>query len=78
MHFYLECYPQPFPQAVSYITSAWILSHINGISSKCDWRVFANYLKVLAVIQSNKQKFIQESYTDTLNHLIQNVVDYVF
>jgi len=59
-------------------TSTWILSHINGISPKCDWRIFSNYMKAIAVIQANSQKFIQEVYTETLEHIIDNILDYIF
>lgn len=58
-------------------TSTWILSHITGLSPKCDWRIFANYMKAIAIIQANSQKLIQEVYTETLNCLIENVLDYV-
>lgn len=59
-------------------TSTWILSHITGLSPKCDWRIFANYMKAIAIIQANSQKLIQEVYTETLNCLIENVLEYIF
>ncbi|MDR5586377.1 MULTISPECIES: TetR/AcrR family transcriptional regulator [Clostridium] len=59
-------------------TSLWILKHINNISENCNWKVFSNYIKSIAIIQVNKEQLHKDAYKETLEHFINNILDYVF
>ncbi|GAA0076010.1 TetR/AcrR family transcriptional regulator [Clostridium sp. CTA-5] len=59
-------------------TSLWILKHINNISENCNWKVFSNYIKSIAIIQANKEQLHKDAYKETLEHFINNILDYVF
>ncbi|RDY23100.1 TetR/AcrR family transcriptional regulator [Romboutsia maritimum] len=59
-------------------TSLWLLDHIPNVSKNCDWKIFANFLKSLAIIQANKSELIEDVYKETLTHFINNIINYVF
>lgn len=59
-------------------TSLWLLSHINGVSKNCDWKIFSNYMKSIAIIQANKEQLLKDAYKETLDHFIKNILDFVF
>lgn len=59
-------------------TSLWILSHIENISPHCNWKIFANYIKSIAIIQANKENLYEDAYKETIDMLINNILDYLY
>ena len=59
-------------------TSLWILSHIENLSNNCNWKVFANHMKAIAIIQANKESLYIDVYKETIDMLIKVILDYLY
>lgn len=59
-------------------TSQWLLSNLEGVRPECDWKVFANLSKSIALIRHGKQRLYQEEYEETLDVCIDAIIRYVF
>ncbi len=59
-------------------TSLWILSHIENLSSHRNWKIFANHMKSIAIIQANKENLYEDVYKETIDMLIKGILDYLY
>ncbi|APC38953.1 TetR/AcrR family transcriptional regulator [Clostridium estertheticum] len=59
-------------------TSTWILSHVEVKQNNCNWKVFANYLKALAIVNSKNDLLHQDVLNITMDCLISDILDYVY
>ena len=59
-------------------TSEWMLSNLDGVSSECNWRVFANLTKSISLIRYGRVRLYPEEYEESLDIYIDAIVDYVF
>lgn len=59
-------------------TSTWIIDNLDKVRPECDWRVFANMMKSLAIIAYNREMLHQEVFEQTLDALIDAIVNYVY
>ena len=59
-------------------TSEWLLSNLDGVSSECNWRVFANLTKSISLIRYGRVRLYTEEYEESLDIYIDAIVDYVF
>lgn len=65
-------------QSNDFGTSQWLLSNLEGVRPECDWKVFANLSKSIALIRHGKQRLYQEEYEETLDVCIDAIIRYVF
>jgi AcrR family transcriptional regulator len=59
-------------------TTNLLLSYIPDKSPDCDWRVVANYLKIIALTEINKNMLIMDAVPETLNGLISITLNEIF
>ena len=59
-------------------TAQWLLHNLEGVRPECDWKVFANLSKSIALIRHGKQRLYQEEYEETLDVCIDAIIRYVF
>jgi len=56
----------------------WILEHLEDKNPKCDWKVFANLCKCIALIGHGKEQLYQERYKETMQLMIDSIMTYIF
>ncbi|RXZ79617.1 TetR/AcrR family transcriptional regulator [Paenibacillaceae bacterium] len=59
-------------------TTEWILSHLEGVSPNCDWKVFANLCKSISLIRYGQTRLHQDKFQETLEVYIDAIIRYVF
>lgn len=60
------------------MTSQKLLGHLEGVRPQCNWRVFANLSKSIALIRYGRVRLYQEEYEETINIHIEGIIRYVF
>lgn len=59
-------------------SSRWMISNLEGVNPNCDWKVFANFNKSIALIRHGQERLYQERYEETLNIYIDAIIRYLF
>lgn len=59
-------------------STQWLLGNLNGVSPNCDWKVFANLSKSIALIRHGKRRLYQDKYEEALEVCIDAIIRYVF
>ncbi|MGL6201336.1 MAG: TetR/AcrR family transcriptional regulator [Lachnospiraceae bacterium] len=59
-------------------TANWLLDKIPDKNPECDWRIFTNQMKMLAITLSYKNILISDALGETLESYIGYIIDYVF
>jgi len=56
----------------------WMLQRMENPSPDCNWKVFANLLKNIAILNMSGDLMHRDVYLDTKNILIESLLDYLF
>jgi AcrR family transcriptional regulator len=56
----------------------WILERTPQKRSSCDWRVFSNIFKIVALGLAERDKLHQDALDATIDQFVDRLVDYVF
>lgn len=59
-------------------TTNWLLSFIPNKSEEVDWRIFANYMKAIAIVEVHKSLLNPETADIFLDQLIDDMMRYVW
>lgn len=59
-------------------TTNWLLSFIPNKSEEVDWRIFANYMKAIAIVEVHKSLLNPETAEIFLDQLINDMIRYVW
>ncbi len=59
-------------------TTTLLLDCIKDGSPSCDWRVLANYIKIIAIVSLNKDKVIKEALPINLSSILDLTMEEVF
>ena len=59
-------------------TSTWLLSFIPNKSAEVDWRIFANYMKAIAIVEVHKSLLNPETADIFLDRLIDDMIHYIW
>lgn len=59
-------------------TTNWLLSFIPNKSAEVDWRIFANYMKAIAIVEVYKSLLNPETAEIFLDQLINDMIRYVW
>jgi len=56
----------------------WILERAPHKRNSCDWRVFSNIFKIVAMGLAEREKLHQDALDATIDQFVDKLVDYVF
>jgi hypothetical protein len=56
----------------------WILERTPQKRNSCDWRVFSNIFKIVAMGLAERDKLHQDALDATIDQFVDRLVDYVF
>ena len=56
----------------------WILEHAPQKRGSCDWRVFSNIYKIVAMGLAERDKLHRDALDATIDQFVDRLVDYVF
>jgi len=56
----------------------WMLQRMDNPSSDCNWKIFANLLKNIAILNMSGDLIHRDVYIETKNVLIDGILDYLF
>lgn len=59
-------------------TTTLLMKCIKDISPSCDWRVLANYLKIIALASLNKDKIIEEALPANISGILDLTMQEIF
>lgn len=59
-------------------TTTLLMDCIKGRSPSCDWRVLANYIKIIALVSLNKDKVIKEALSVNLSGILDLTMEEIF
>ncbi len=59
-------------------TALWILGMIPDKNHSCDWKVFANYLKGIAIINSYKRLLNPEAADESIERFMDDLIRYIW
>lgn len=59
-------------------TSLWILSMIPDKRSNCDWKIFANYMKGIAIINTYKHLLNQDAADQSIDRFMNDLIRYIW
>jgi len=59
-------------------TTTLLMKCIKDISPSCDWRVLANYLKIIALASINKDKIIEEALPANISGILDLTMQEIF
>ena len=59
-------------------TTNWLLSFIPNKSEEVDWRIFANYMKAIAIVEVHKSLLNPETAEIFLDQMIDDMLRYIW
>ncbi|MBQ6805900.1 MAG: TetR/AcrR family transcriptional regulator [Lachnospiraceae bacterium] len=59
-------------------TTKWILEHLDTPNPTCSWKLLANLCKSIALIGSGKDTLYQEEYKETIQIIIDSIIEHAF
>lgn len=55
-----------------------VLSLIRDKNPNCDWEIVTNYVKIIVISVINKNKLLEDAFSDSIDGLIEMTLDYIF
>lgn len=80
MNYLATKWPQEYsfdPQADE-TTTLWLLSHMRGLREGVNWKVLANFMKMLAIMQMAKDSLHEDALEETATVFRDGIYDYLF
>lgn len=59
-------------------TSLWLLDKISNKQPECNWKIFTNYMKGVAVINTYKNILNPDAADEYIEHLINDMIRYIW
>jgi AcrR family transcriptional regulator len=59
-------------------TTLWLMSHMKNLRKGANWKVLANFMKTLALIDMSKNLFHEDALDETIKMMQKGMMDYLF